>query len=135
MQARVRELRMSLERAKPALLPPLKDALSGVVDVDSAGPDISGGMQLPKIQRPPPVMDDVLWDEITTEVVKRKSMHDPSALEEDGEKNKEQELSPSGAPELIEQSEPSASQDDQTSQDPADTGMHAFLASTSILIC
>ena len=38
----------------------------------------SPGVELPKMKRPPPVLDDNLWDEITTEV-KRKSMHEPAS--------------------------------------------------------
>jgi len=73
---------MSLERAKPASLPPLKEALAGITEVSGAGDaskDVTeGGGGLPKMKRPPPVLDDNLWDEITTEV-KRKSMHEPAS--------------------------------------------------------
>jgi hypothetical protein len=85
LQARVRELRLSLERAKPAALPPLKEALAGIMDLSGAGnaPQTvnEGGGEQPKMKRPPPVLDDNLWDEIATEV-KRKSMLDPTASAE-----------------------------------------------------
>lgn len=81
----MRELRLSLERAKPAALPPLKEALAGVMDLSGAGkaPQTvnEGGGEQPKMKRPPPVLDDNLWDEIATEV-KRKSMFDPTASAE-----------------------------------------------------
>jgi hypothetical protein len=85
LQARVRELRLSLELAKPAALPPLKEALAGIMDLSGAGnaPQTvnEGGGEQPKMKRPPPVLDDNLWDEIATEV-KRKSMLDPTASAE-----------------------------------------------------
>jgi hypothetical protein len=87
---------MSLERSKPTMLPPLKDALLGAVDAEGVSTETAqGAMQLPKIQRPPPVLDDNLWDEITTEVVKRKSMHEVPCSDEDS--SQAQALSPTSA--------------------------------------
>ncbi len=79
---------MSLERAKPASLPPLKEALAGITElagaVDAPQAVTEGGGELPKMKRPPPVLDDNLWDEITTEV-KRKSMHEPASGQEEND--------------------------------------------------
>lgn len=78
----MRELRLSLERSKPTALPPLKDALDGVLEIgcDDAQSNTGVPAKLPKMQRAPPVLDDNLWEEITTEI-KRKSLHDPSSLD------------------------------------------------------
>ena len=77
-----------MERGKPASLPSLKDALAGVVEVDGSDDgeqkQKEGVVHLPKIKRPPPVLDDNLWDEIKTEV-KRKSMHEPATSVEEGD--------------------------------------------------
>ena len=119
LQARVRELRMSLERVKPAMLPSLKDALSDVVDVDDAAPkNAAKGVQLAKLQRPPPVMDDNLWDEITTEVVKRKSMHDPAVLKEDHSRDEEHAPVPCEAVGLAEEQEQIPPRTDEASKAP-----------------
>ena len=81
----MRELRLSLERSKPTALPPLKDALAGVLEIDCDDADDAQSntdvpAKLPKMQRAPPVLDDNLWEEITTEI-KRKSLHEPSSLD------------------------------------------------------
>jgi len=86
LQARVRELRLSVER-KPSSLPSIQDALAGVMESDGSFKSEDAN-ELPKLQRPPPVLDDNLWDEITTEV-KRKSMHEPASLEEEEDEEEE----------------------------------------------
>ena len=98
----MRELRLSLERAKPAQLPCLKDVLSGAVDAEEQQ---EAPAKLPKMQRPPPVLDDNLWHAITTEV-KRKSMQPALSLNEADEAD-EAEKDPAREP-------PSEDENDET---------------------
>lgn len=114
----MRELRLSLER-KPSALPSLKDALAGVMEADGASEESETGKELPKMQRPPPVLDDNLWDEITTEV-KRKSMYEPVLVEDDADESEQsavEEAVTESAPALQEEVTPAASVDAEPSLD------------------
>ena len=118
---------MSLERSKPTMLPPLKDALSGTVDVEGVSSETAeGDMQLPKIQRPPPVLDDNLWDMITTEVVKRKSMHEGPCADEDS--CKAEALSPTSVSTSKLEEEPKR-------RDNADSAASEIMAQAEIGVC
>ncbi len=129
----MRELRLSLERAKPAALPSLKEALAGIMDLSGAGnaPQAvnEGGGEQPK-KRPPPVLDDNLWDEIATEV-KRKSMLDPTvsevALDDDEQQEDTAAESAEGAAPLEEAAGSAESVDALANQIKAHIGKRALV--------